>query len=91
MKKMSRFERSNNAHRRLFNKHIVVFGNLDSEIKANYHTSVLALQRGSQKILSRKEKQVVYKYERERIYGSKGKNSASSYLALFKKYNVKSL
>ena len=45
--KLSKFDRSQKAHTRLFNKHVVKFGYFDSYIKSDYHSTVLDLQRQS--------------------------------------------
>ena len=92
MPKTTKLERSNKAHTRLFNKHIITFGSL-SEVKAQYHVEVLACQRAAKKVLPRNEKRLLYKYNQQKVYGSgKGKSvSSKDYLGIFKKYNVKSL
>ena len=86
--KLSKVERSNRAHDRLFTKHICAFGH-DNEVRANYHRDVLAIQRKSGKILSLKDRQTLYRYNNDRIYPSKGKPvSRKAYLDLFRKNGV---
>jgi len=93
MSKLTKLERSNKAHTRLFNKHICTLGSIRSKVKAQYHVEVLACQRAAKKILPRNEKRLLYKYNQQKVYGSgKGKSvSSKDYLGIFKKYNVKSL
>ena len=88
--KFTKVERSNRAHNRLFNKHIVIFGSHDSTVKANYHRDVLAIQRKTGSVLSRKDRQLLYRYNRERLFDFKGKPvSSKSYLDLFRKNGVR--
>lgn len=87
--KFSKVEKSNCAHNRLFNKHIVRSGP-ESSVKSNYHRDVLAIQRKTGKVLSRTERRLLYKYNHEREFPSKGKPvSSKSYFNLFRKNGVR--
>ena len=90
MTKLSRFERSQRAHYSLHFKHQMrSIGNPRSEVKADYHYDVSTIQRKAGKILPRNERKILYKYNLQRVFPAK-KNiiKRSSYLGVFKKYNV---
>lgn len=76
---MSKFERSQLAHRRLFAKHNNVFGSLSSDIKSDYHFTVSQLQHKSQKLLSRSEKKVIFDHSYERTMGRYPTGSKTTY------------
>ena len=61
MKKKSRFQRSQNAHRRLERKHSLKSnGNNTAFVKMNYHSSVLHRQQRLKRVLSFGERKKVY-------------------------------
>lgn len=90
MPKISKIERSNKAHIRLFNKYITRFGSFHSNVKAQYHIDVLSCQRASNKVLSKADKKILYEYNLQRVFGTDKAPSSRDYLGVFKKYHAKS-
>lgn len=89
--KITRFQRSQNAHKASFWKHNTSsIGNRTSELKADYHYDVMTIQRHTNKILPKKERKVLYNYKKQNIFGTKEKVKLNDYLSIFRKYNVNS-
>lgn len=90
--KLSKFERSQKAHTRLFDKYIVRFGSFDSNIKADYHSTVLVLQRQSKRVLSRRDKSIIYSHCYEKVMGNNPSGSTytrKDYLDVLRRYDKK--
>ena len=79
MKNATKLERSNNAHSRLFNKFVLIFGDHDACVKQDYHFLVLDLQRRSGKVLPRHERKVLYDQAYSSVYGNRPKGSKSTF------------
>lgn len=92
MAKLTRFEKSQKAHYSLHFKHIAnSIGNPYADFKADYHNDVVTIQRHAKKIIPRSERKILYKYNKQRVFASKEKPvKSSTYLGIFKKYNVNS-
>ena len=91
MSKLSKLERSNRAHYRLFHKHIVIFSR-DSSLKADYHDLVARLQSQSGKVMTKKDRKTIYDHEYDRVYGQYPKGSKTTRKAwtdVVRKYSKK--
>ena len=73
MLRKSAFKRSQAFHQKQLDKHIVKSGSRESDIKTEYHARVLQLQHRSGKIVPRKEREVLYAREHNRVYGGTDK------------------
>ena len=69
MVKLTKFQRSQKAHTRLFDKSNVKFGSFADDIRADYHSIVLQLQDHSKKIIPKKERKTLYAYSHEKVLG----------------------
>lgn len=91
MKKTTKLERSNNAHSRLFNKFVLIFGDHDARVKQDYHFLVLDLQRRSGKVIPKHERKVLFDEAYSNVYGDRPKGSKSTYMEwkrIVRKYYV---
>ena len=79
MAKMTRFRRSQNAHKRLHAKSNVKFGSFADDIKADYHFTVFQLQDRSKKIISKKDRKTLYAHSHEKILGYYPPGSTTRY------------
>ena len=70
-KQYARYERSQKAHQRLFEKHLNGRTNKD-KVKALYHASVRTRQRiDGMRVLGRSEKKAVYRDAKKRVAAGK--------------------
>ena len=69
MAKLTKLQRSNNAHRRLYKKYSVL-GGRDAQIKEEYHASACLLQEVKKRLLSKAEKRRIYKQATHKINGT---------------------
>ena len=94
MAKLTKLQRSQNAHNKLHWKHInESIGNPRAEVKSDYHYDVLTIQRKANRIIPKKERKILYKYNHQRVFPSKRpgtKVKRNTYLGIFKKYGVDS-
>ena len=65
MARINRLERSQKAHSRLFAKHMYTSGN-KGYILSRYHDNIWKIQRAKKRVLSKAERQTVYKKVTER-------------------------
>ena len=91
MAKLTRFERSQIAHSKYFWKYNASsIGNPHSRLKSVYHFDVLTLQGHANKVLPKKERKIVWNYNKQNIFGTKTKVKGNDYFSVFRKYNVNS-
>jgi hypothetical protein len=92
--KKSRFEKSQEAHYKLHWKHInKSIGNPRAEVKANYHNDVVTIQRKANRIIPKRERKILFKYNHQNVFPGKRnetKVKRNTYLGIFKKYGVDS-
>ena len=67
MAKNTKLERSQKAHSRLYDKHIRTSG-VKGNILCRYHENIFSIQRAKKRVLSKAERQAVYKKISERRY-----------------------
>ena len=66
MAKISKFQRSQKAHSRLYDKHLFISGK-DHYIKRRYHESVWNAQKAKQRVFSLPERKKIYKTISDRV------------------------
>ena len=67
MAKMSKFQRSQKAHSRLYDKHMHISGKVNY-LKRRYHESVWNAQKAKQRVLSLSERKKIYKTISDRVH-----------------------
>ena len=68
MKKLTRLQRSQNAHLNLRRKHADTPGK-KGEVLHRYHNNILNMQKAKKRIMSKNERQRVFATVRNRVYG----------------------
>ena len=68
MKKLTRLQRSQNAHYDLRRKHTYTPGK-KGDVLYRYHDNILNMQKAKKRILSKNERQRVFTTVRKRVYG----------------------
>ena len=68
MKKLTRLQRSQNAHLNLRRKHADTPG-VKGEVLYRYHNNILNMQKAKKRILSKNERQRVFTTVRNRVFG----------------------
>ena len=90
----TKFEKSQEAHYKLHWKHIRdSIANPRAEVKANYHSDVVTIQRTANRIIPKRERKILFKYNHQNVFPNKRnktKVKKNTYLSIFKKYGVDS-
>lgn len=89
--KISRFTKSQRAHSRLFEKYNNKFGSFADDIKAAYHNRAYEVQRISGRVITKKDRKILYSWAHNKVmgYGVPGSNiTEKDRTAMFRRYGV---